>query len=145
MLTARISRHPARTSFTMHSNTRRTDAAAAFARLLPRGDSTFPGAARHAILVPVEHDGRRWLVAPYGPVSWVHNARAAGRVTLTRRRDTRQYAIREVAPEQAGHIPKRYVRIATAARRYFLATKDSPVEDFVTGRPPPCIRAHTSR
>ncbi len=25
----------------------------------------------------VEHDGRRWLVAPYGPVSWVHNARAA--------------------------------------------------------------------
>jgi hypothetical protein len=80
----------------------------------------------------VEHDGRRWLVAPYGPVSWVHNARAAGRVTLTRRRDTRQYAIREVAPEQAGPILKRYVRIATATRRYFLATKDSPAEDFVT-------------
>jgi hypothetical protein len=29
----------------------------------------------------VEQDGRRWLVAPYGEVSWVHNARAAGRVT----------------------------------------------------------------
>jgi deazaflavin-dependent oxidoreductase (nitroreductase family) len=90
------------------------------------------GKPRTNPVVPVEHDGRRWLVAPYGPVSWVHNARAAGRVTLTRRRDTRQYAIREVAPEQAAPILKRYVRIATATRRYFLATKDSPVQDFVT-------------
>jgi hypothetical protein len=55
MLTARISRHPARTSFTMHGNTRAADAAAASARLLPRGDSTFPGAARHAILDPLRH------------------------------------------------------------------------------------------
>jgi len=89
------------------------------------------GKPRTNPVVPVEHDGRRWLVAPYGPVSWVRNARAAGRVTLTRRHDTREYAIREVAPEQAGPILKRYVRIATATRRYFLATKDSPVEDFV--------------
>ena len=80
----------------------------------------------------VEDGGRRWLVAPYGPVSWVQNARAAGKVTLTRRRDTRQYAIREVAPQEAAPILKRYVRIAPATRRYFQATKDSPVEDFVT-------------
>ena len=89
------------------------------------------GRPRTNPVVPVEHDGRRWLVAPYGPVSWVHNARAAGRVTLTRRSHTRQYAIRELAPEQAGPILKRYVRNATATRRYFLAAKDSPVEDFV--------------
>jgi hypothetical protein len=55
MLTARISRHPARASFTMHGNTRQTDAAAAFARLLPHGDSIFPGAACHAILDPLRH------------------------------------------------------------------------------------------
>jgi hypothetical protein len=68
----------------------------------------------------------------------VRNARAAGRVTLTRRRDTRQYALREVAPDQAGPILKQYVRIATATRRYFLAAKDSPVEDFAAeaGRHP---------
>jgi deazaflavin-dependent oxidoreductase (nitroreductase family) len=90
------------------------------------------GRPRANPVVPVEHDGRRWLVAPYGPVSWVHNARAAGKVTLTRRRDTRQYAIREVAPQEAAPILKRYVRIAPATRRYFQATKDSPVEDFVT-------------
>lgn len=98
--------------------------------LTTRGRKT--GRPRTNPVVPVEHGGRRWLVAPYGPVSWVHNARAAGRVTLTRRRSTREYAIREVASEEAGPVLKRYVRIATATRRYFLATKDSPVEDFVT-------------
>ena len=89
-------------------------------------------------MVPVEHDQRRWLVAAYGPVSWVHNARATGRVSLTRRRDTRDYTIREIPPSQAGPILKRYVRIAPAIRPYFQATKDSPVEDFTTeaGRHP---------
>ena len=79
----------------------------------------------------VEHDGKRWLVAPYGPVSWVHNARAAGRVTLRRRLDARAYAIREVSAQEAGPVLKRYVRIASATRPYFQAAKDSPVEDFV--------------
>ena len=89
-------------------------------------------------MVPVEHGGRRWLVAPYGPVSWVHNARAAGRVRLTRRRDTRDYTIREVPPNQAGPILQRYARLAPSARAYFQAAKDSPVEDFVAeaGRHP---------
>ena len=82
-------------------------------------------------VVPVEHDGRSWLVAPYGPVSWVHNARAAGRVSLTRRRDTRAYAVREVSREEAGPVLKRYFRLAPSARPYFQAGKDSPVQDFV--------------
>jgi deazaflavin-dependent oxidoreductase (nitroreductase family) len=87
-------------------------------------------------VVPVEHDGRRWLVAAYGPVSWVHTARAAGRVSLTRRRDTRDYIIREVAPAEAGPVLRRYMRIAPATRSYFQADTDSPVEDFIgPGRP----------
>ena len=97
--------------------------------LTTRGGKT--GRPRTNPVVPVELGGRRWLVAPYGPVSWVHNARAAGRVSLTRRRDTRDYVIREVAPDEAGPVLKRYVRIAPATRRYFQADKDSPVEDFV--------------
>jgi deazaflavin-dependent oxidoreductase (nitroreductase family) len=79
----------------------------------------------------VEQDGRRWLVAPYGVVSWVHNARAAGRVTLRRRRDRRDYAVREVTAEEAGPVLKRYVAVATATRPYFAADKDAPVEAFV--------------
>jgi deazaflavin-dependent oxidoreductase (nitroreductase family) len=42
----------------------------------------------HPVTVVAHDDGRRWLVAPYGPVSSVHNARAAGRVRLGRRLKT---------------------------------------------------------
>jgi deazaflavin-dependent oxidoreductase (nitroreductase family) len=79
----------------------------------------------------VEHAGRRWLVAPYGVVPWVHNARAAGRVSLTRRFRTRHYTIREVSAQEAGAVLKRYVTIASATRDYFRADKDSPAEVFV--------------
>ena len=37
----------------------------------------------------VEEAGKRWLVAPYGEVGWVRNARAAEQVTLTRVGDLR--------------------------------------------------------
>ena len=97
--------------------------------LTTRGRKT--GRPRTNPVTVVEHDGKRWLVAPYGPVSWVHNARAAGRVTLRRRFDTWEYAVREVSSQEAGPVLKRYVRIATATRPYFRATVDSPVEDFV--------------
>src|SRR3974377_1771654 len=67
--------------------------------LTTRGRKT--GRPRTNPVVPVDHDGRRWLVAPYGAVSWVHNARAAGRVRLTRRRHTREYVVREVPARRA--------------------------------------------
>jgi deazaflavin-dependent oxidoreductase (nitroreductase family) len=80
----------------------------------------------------VVHDGqRRWLVAPYGAVSWVHNARAAGRVSLARRGKRRAYAVREVTATEAGPVLKRYLAVATATRPYFAADKNAPVEDFV--------------
>jgi deazaflavin-dependent oxidoreductase (nitroreductase family) len=67
-------------------------------------------------VVPVEHDGRRWLLAPYGPVAWVHNARATERVRLARRRGTRDYVIWEVPPEEAGPVLKRFVCHVTVLR-----------------------------
>src|ERR687897_1855316 len=82
-------------------------------------------------VVPVDYDGKRWLVATYGAVAWVHNARAAGRVSLRYGRATREYATREVSADEAGPVLKRYVAIATKTRAQFKATKDSPVEDFV--------------
>jgi len=79
----------------------------------------------------VERDGRRWLVAPYGPVSWVLNARAAGRVSVRRRRISHEYVIREVPSPEAGPVLKQYLAIAGATRPYFVAQPDSPVEDFI--------------
>ncbi len=97
--------------------------------LTTRGRRT--GRPRKNPVVIVEYDGRRWLVAPYGPVGWVHNARAAGEVRLTRRGRSQTYAIREVTDQEAGPVLQQYIRIATATRAYFQAHQDAPVESFV--------------
>ncbi|MEV6105235.1 nitroreductase family deazaflavin-dependent oxidoreductase [Streptomyces sp. NPDC051940] len=82
-------------------------------------------------VVPVEESGRLWLVAPYGTVGWVENARAADRVSLRYGRTTRHYKLREAGPEESGPVLKRYVAVATKTRPHFTATKDSPVAEFV--------------
>jgi deazaflavin-dependent oxidoreductase (nitroreductase family) len=82
-------------------------------------------------VVPIDHAGTRWLVAPYGPVGWVHNARAAGTVTLRGGRQRHAYAVREATPAEAAPVLKRYVAIATRARHRFAATVDAPVEAFI--------------
>ncbi len=89
------------------------------------------GTPRTLPVTLVEEDDRKWLVAPYGPVSWVLNARAAGRVTLRRGNQEGSYAIRELPPADAGPVLKKYVAIAGATRSYFTATKDSPAAEFV--------------
>lgn len=81
-------------------------------------------------VVPVEHDGRRWLVAPYGSVRWVRDARADGRVRLRYGRTTHDYVVREAGPEEAGPVLKRYVSVATKTRARFEASPDAPVAAF---------------
>jgi deazaflavin-dependent oxidoreductase (nitroreductase family) len=75
-------------------------------------------------------EGRRWLVAPYGAVGWVRNARAAQRVTLARRGHTVEYTLREVSSEEAGPVLKRYVSLAKVTRPYFRANFDAPAAEF---------------
>jgi deazaflavin-dependent oxidoreductase (nitroreductase family) len=88
------------------------------------------GRERHNPVTVVDVDGRRWLVAPYGVVPWVLNARAAGEVRLTRRLTTTGYAVREVGPDEAGRVLKEYVTVASVPRPYFVATVDDPPEAF---------------
>jgi len=104
--------------------------------LTTRGRKT--GLDRTVPVTVVDRDGRRWLVAPYGPVAWVHNARAAGRVTLRRRGAPVAYTVREVTPEEAGPVLKQYIAMARPTRPYFTAGPDAPVADFVAeaGRHP---------
>lgn len=82
-------------------------------------------------VVPIDHAGARWLVAPYGPVAWVHNARAGGVVTLRYGRQRHAYTIRQATPTEAAPILKRYVAIATRTRHRFAATVDAPEEAFI--------------
>src|ERR1041385_1602942 len=58
----------------------------------------------------VEDDADRWLVAPYGEVGWVRNARAAGRVTLHRGSRSGAYRVVELGPRDSAPILRRYVR-----------------------------------
>ena len=74
---------------------------------------------------------RRWLVAPYGNVGWVRNARAAGRVTLSRGRRAETLPITEVAGEERGHVLTTYVTRVPVTRPFFDARPDAPVEVFV--------------
>lgn len=80
--------------------------------------------------VSLVENGERFLVAPYGTVPWVHNARAAGEVTLTRGRKETTYSIAEVGPAEAGPVLKRYVEKIPVVRPFFDASKDAPVAAF---------------
>ena len=93
------------------------------------------GTVHSTPVVIVETEGERYLVAPYGPVNWVRNARAAGIVTLTRGRHSEALHIVEVAPEESAPILKRYVAIAPATRSCFHVKPDSPVQEYVAEAP----------
>ena len=79
----------------------------------------------------VREEGRRWLVSPYGEVSWVKNARAAGQVTLSRGGKAETVRIRELGPAESAPILKQYVQLEKIEQPYFDATPDSPLEAFI--------------
>ena len=93
------------------------------------------GKSRTHPVTMVERGGTRWLVAPYGPVGWVYNARQAGKVRLRRRGEDREWAVREVGPAEAAPVLKDYLKITGPPRAYFHAGPDSPVADFVAEAP----------
>jgi len=78
----------------------------------------------------VEEDGRRWLVAPYGEVAWVKNARAAGAVTLARGGRTQTLAVQELPPADRAPVLKSYIRLEPITQPFFDAKPDSPAETF---------------
>jgi deazaflavin-dependent oxidoreductase (nitroreductase family) len=97
--------------------------------LTTRGRRT--GQLRRTPVIPISHRSRKWLVAPYGEVSWVRNARADGQVQLSRGRIARTYAIRHATAEEAGPVLQRYIQVASATRPYFAASVDAPVSAFI--------------
>jgi deazaflavin-dependent oxidoreductase (nitroreductase family) len=79
----------------------------------------------------VESERERWLVAPYGEVGWVRNARAAGVVGLSRAGRSETARALEVSPEEAAPVLREYLRHVPIVRPFFDATPDAPVEAFV--------------
>jgi deazaflavin-dependent oxidoreductase (nitroreductase family) len=84
----------------------------------------------HSTPVRLIENGVRWLVAPYGEVGWVRNARAAGTVTLGRRGRSETLAIEEVGPDEAAPVLREYLRKVPVVRPYFEAGRDAPLGAF---------------
>jgi deazaflavin-dependent oxidoreductase (nitroreductase family) len=89
-------------------------------------------------VVPVQNDRGRWLVAPFGEVDWVRNARAAGRVTLRRGRAAEDLTVTEVQPRQAVAVLREYLGMKPVGRRvqdYFDVTPASSDDEFAAEAP----------
>lgn len=82
-------------------------------------------------VVLVEEGTKRWLVAPYGEVDWVKNVRKSGIVNLTRRKQSEDLGIREISPEEAAPVLKKYLDENPITKPYFDAQEDSSLDEFV--------------
>jgi deazaflavin-dependent oxidoreductase (nitroreductase family) len=82
------------------------------------------------VALVIEGD-QRWLVAPYGPVNWVLNARAAGQVTLSKGKRSEVVKLVELGPEESAPVLKKYITLYSVTRPYFDVKPDSPLEAFV--------------
>jgi deazaflavin-dependent oxidoreductase (nitroreductase family) len=78
----------------------------------------------------VEDAGGRWLVAPYGEVGWLRNARVAGKVSLRRGQRSETVSIVEVGPKESARVLRKYVALEPITQPYFDAQPDSPLVAF---------------
>jgi deazaflavin-dependent oxidoreductase (nitroreductase family) len=74
----------------------------------------------------IEVAGDRWLVAGYGPASWVRNARAAGKVALSRGGRSEKFRVAEATGQMAIPVLRAYIAEIKVTRSYFDANPDSP-------------------
>jgi deazaflavin-dependent oxidoreductase (nitroreductase family) len=58
----------------------------------------------------IEHADNRWLVAGYGPATWVLNARAAQEVTLSRGGHAQKFRVEDPDPTEAVPVLRQYIR-----------------------------------
>ena len=94
------------------------------------------GISRTTPVAPLEDREGRWLVAPFGPGGWVRNARAAGRVTLSRGRTAETFGATELTPAEAAPILRRYLaEHPRTVGAYFDAGKDDALENFAAEAP----------
>jgi deazaflavin-dependent oxidoreductase (nitroreductase family) len=86
--------------------------------------------------VDVMREGaRRWLVAAYGITNWVHNARAAGEVTISRGGRQETLRVTELTPEDSVRVLRQYLREVPVTRTYFDVTADSTDEEIAAEAP----------
>jgi len=85
------------------------------------------GEPRRVPVIPLSHDGGRFLVSPRGETQWVRNLRAtAGVCRLGPHGDVRPVRCEEVPPAEAGDVLEAYrVMAGRAVASHFRALPDS--------------------
>ena len=83
------------------------------------------GAAKSTPVDVMEIDGQRWLVAPYGEVNWVKNARASGQVALSRGGSSSRWKAEEVRGLEAVPAIRCYITSVPVTAAYWELDADS--------------------
>ena len=104
-----------------------------YALLTVRGRRS--GRSHSTPVIVLARPNGRWLVSPYGERAWVRNARAAGRVTLSRGRRRETVAVREAGADEAAPVLKEYVATTPITRPFFNVAPDAPLADFAREAP----------
>ena len=91
------------------------------------------GVPRTVPVTPIEVDGSRYLVAPYGAVGWVHNLRAARSCSLSRGGTTQEVSVEECGGEEAGRVLMAYYEdLERIVGSYFDLPENPGPEDFTS-------------
>ena len=88
------------------------------------------GQLRTVPVAVVEQHGKRYLIATFGTVGWVHNLRASEEATLTRGRRSETIKAIELSPKEAAPVLKTCLASADSFKSYFTVTAESSLEDF---------------
>ena len=89
------------------------------------------GQPRTTTIAVIQHEGGRYILAPYGVVDWVRNLRAAGKATLTRSRKTETVIATELPPKEAALILKATTNAGPSfLRAYYDTNANSTLAEF---------------
>jgi deazaflavin-dependent oxidoreductase (nitroreductase family) len=88
------------------------------------------GQERQVPVSPIEVDGTEYLVAPYGEVAWVRNARAEPNVALRLGSTDRQVHLAEVSGDAAAEAVAAYYARETFPRPYMDVPENPSIADF---------------
>lgn len=78
----------------------------------------------------VSLNGEQFIVAPYGAVNWVHNARAAQTVSVRQGKQAWEARVEELPSGQVGPILKKYLAEHFVTQPYFSARPNASPEEF---------------
>lgn len=88
------------------------------------------GQARQVPVSPIEVDGTEYLVAPYGEVAWVRNARVEPNVALRHGSTERQVRLAEISGYTAAEAVAAYYARETFPRPYMDVPENPTPADF---------------